>query len=299
MDHFIAFPHSTIITGIILSAESQGSGPTLHDVVRIGHRGAVTYAVSIADPNLRQAASGALVPHVCRLVKQESEAEAYPILHSLFADPFEDGLLHVPELSCPRENVVPQIQQLVAKLDPPPLREFVRSVLLRRDVHSRFWTMPASARHHHSRAGGLAVHSLEVANDLAKHGELTPLERNLGIAGGLLHDIGKVWSYTEDMFLSEAGLAMGHEMLGAVRLEPELARLEEVWPDGAYVMRCLLSGHSRPRDNGSLPTSLLPRIRACDQRSCEREAFEPTARRRVAWKPREWKSCQPADDLDF
>ena len=299
MEHFIAFPHSTIITGVILSAEPKGSGSTLHDVVRIGHRGAVCYAVAIADPDVRQAASSALVPHVCRLVKQESEAEVYPILYSLFADPSEDGLLHVPELSCPRENVVPQIQQIVAKLDPPPLRHFVRSVLLRRDVHSRFWTMPASARHHHSGPGGLALHSLEVANDLAKHGELTPLERNLGIAGGLLHDIGKVWSYTEDMFLSEAGLAMGHELLGAARLEPELVRLEESWPDGAFVMRCLLAGHSRSRENGSLPSSLLPRIRACDQRSCEREAWEPNSRPRLRWAPRAWRGERAPDDIDL
>src|SRR3546814_3404361 len=119
--------------------------------------------------------------------------------------------------------------------------------------------MPASAKHHHARPGGLAVHSLEVAEDLAGHIGLSDTERDLGVAGALLHDIGKVWSYTPDMFPNSANLAMGHELIGLCRLEQNLARLEDAWPDGAYVMRCLLSGQTRMRANGSLPSSLLPR----------------------------------------
>src|SRR3546814_19914678 len=70
------------------------------------------------------------------------------------------------------------------------------------------------------------------------------------------------------MFPNSANLAMGHELIGLCRLEQNLARLEDAWPDGAYVMRCLLSGQTRIRANGSLPISLLPRIHACHQPSC-------------------------------
>jgi hypothetical protein len=292
-------PHTTDIIGVLLTGTDCGSGPTAHRTVRIGHRSQVKYAVSIENPAVDEALLGPLVPQRCRLVRQDGEENPFPLLLSISPEPEADGLMRVPELSCPRPKIVTDVQLLVASLDPPPLRQFVRDVLLRRDVHERFWTMPASAKHHHSRAGGLAIHSLEVANDIARHGELTKLERGLGIAGALLHDIGKVWSYTQDMFLTQAGLAMGHELLGAVRLEPQLARLEANWPDGAFVMRSLLAGNNRSRENGSMPSSLLPRIRACDQRSCEREAWESCARPRLRWAPREWRGERAPDDIDL
>lgn len=152
-----------------------------------------------------------------------------------------------------------------------------------------------------SRAGGLAVHSLEVASDLASHGDLSEVERDLGIAGALLHDIGKVWSYTDDMFQNEAGLAMGHELIGLSRLEPELAELERRWDHGAYVMRCLLSGHTYRRANGSMPHSLLARIKACDQRSCERDrARNPTPNPSCpVWVPQPWQEQVKWDNLDL
>lgn len=36
------------------------------------------------------------------------------------------------------------------------------------DVWRSFWTMQASAKHHHARPGGLAVHSREAAEDLER-----------------------------------------------------------------------------------------------------------------------------------
>src|SRR3546814_20034640 len=86
--------------------------------------------------------------------------------------------------------------------------------------------MPASAKHHHARPGGLPVHSLEVAEDLAGHIGLSDTERDLGVAGALLPDIGKVWSYTPDMFPNSANLAMGHALIGLCALAQNPARLE-------------------------------------------------------------------------
>jgi 3'-5' exoribonuclease len=159
----------------------------------------------------------------------------------------------------------------------------------------------ASARDHHSVPGGLAVHSLQVAGDLACHRDLSDLERDLGIAGALLHDIGKVWSYTEDMFPNAASPAMGHALVGLCRLEPELMRLEQEWADGAFVMRTLLSGNARVRGNGSLPSALLPRIKACDQCSCERDRAAKGMRStsRPVWTPNAWRTLEPAGGYEF
>ena len=101
------------------------------------------------------------------------------------------------------------------------------------------------------------------------------------------------------MLLNEAGLAMGHELIGLSRLEPELVGLEQLWPDGAYVMRCLLSGHTHRRSNGTIPTSLLARIKACDQRSCERDRVRNPNSSSPVWVPQPWQEQVTWDNFDL
>ena len=130
---------------------------------------------------------------------------------------------------------------------------------------------------------------------MAGHSALEGHERELCIAAGLLHDIGKVWSYTPDMFLNSAASAMGHELVGFCRLERELKTLEKEWPDGAYAMRVLLSGCGRMRKDGTMPTALVARLKAADQRSCEQERSRKKPDQ--AWTPRSWLPSLPPLDL--
>ena len=258
------------------------------------------YAPNSAE--LELALEGPLRALTLQFIHGEHIAKDLPLLLlGLPDDPFSDGFTHVPETACPEVGVVLAIKRLVGATQAPPLRRFLMNVFERRDVFQKFWTMPASARHHHARPGGLAVHSLEVARDIEGNTALSDVELDLGIAGALLHDIGKIWSYTEDMFPNAANLAMGHELVGLSKLEPQLTILERAWPDGAYAMRCLLSGHTRMRENGSLPTSLLPRIKACDQRSCERDrsASRNSKFTRPIWTPRAWDDQSSTGDVEL
>jgi hypothetical protein len=282
-------PDSRFQSGVVISARRERQGDDVQ-FVQVAQDGMAFEALAVSSPWLSQALDGPLAARTLHLVRCDNNAGSPPFLLGASLDPFTDGFSHLPETACPVDGVVLGVKTLVASTQAVPLKIFLMSVFQRRDVFRTFWTMPASAKHHHARPGGLAVHSLEVAHDIAAHGSLSDLELDLGIAGGLLHDIGKLWSYTNDMFPNAANLAMGHELVGLSRLEPELAALEKNWPDGAYVMRCLLSGHTRMRDNGSIPTSLLPRIKACDQRSCEQDRVRSRARNSSCpvWTPQPW-----------
>lgn len=287
-------PRAMFQTGVILSA-TMARGHDQPRTVRIGQDESGFEALAFNASWLDLALEGPLVTWTLQLARAD-ETNRLPILLGLDEDPFSDGLMHLPDDVCPVEGVALRIKALIAGIKAAPLRTFVRNVFRRRDVLNAFWIMPASGRDHHSYPGGLAVHSQEVADDLSVHRGLSDVELDLGIAGALLHDIGKIWSYTDDMFPNAASLAMGHELVGLCRLEPELARLERAWPDGAYVMRCLLNGNSRMRENGSHPSSLLQRIKACDQRSCERDRAASGSRRssRPVWTPRAWDD-RPSD----
>ena len=281
-------PRAMFQTGVILSATNL-RGYDLPRTVRIGQEERVFEALAFNAPWLDLALEGPLAAWTLQLA-HAVEGARLPILLGLEEDPFSDGLTQLPDDICPVAGVILRTKALIAGIKTAPLQAFMRNVFQRRDILDVFWIMPASGRDHHSYPGGLAVHSQEVADDLSVHLGLSGLELDLGIAGALLHDIGKVWSYTDDMFPNAASLAMGHELVGLCRLEPELARLERAWPDGAYVMRCLLSGNSRMRENGSHPSALLQRIKACDQRSCERDRLASGSRRssRPVWTPRAW-----------
>lgn len=220
-------------------------------------------------------------------------AQMTPVIVAADTAPGPNDVLRLlPPDYCPVPGVMDVVADLVADIEATPLREMVERVLHDREVCAKFWKMPASARYHHTFPGGLAFHSAEVASDLASQSHLTSLERDLGIAGGLLHDIGKVWSYTIDMFPNEAGKAMGHEFIGVTRLEEHLIRLQQQWADGAYAMRVLLSGSTRMRHDGSFPLALVARIKAADYRSCEADRRAKKAPLR--WLPQQWN---PAHDV--
>ena len=223
-----------------------------------------------------------------------TQVATVPVVVGARPDAFgNDSLDLLPPDICPVPDVHGDTVALIRQIMTPPLRGMVEAVFQDREVVSRYWTMPASARHHHAFPGGLAAHSLEVAQDMAGQAALESHERDLCIGAGLLHDIGKVWSYTPDMFLNAAARAMGHELVGLCWMERELKTLEKEWPDGAYAMRVLLSGCGRMRQDGSMPSALVARLKAADQRSCEleRNGRDP----KQAWKPNRWLPPPPPD----
>jgi hypothetical protein len=257
--------------------------------------------VSVLVPNfelLRSFLSQPLVEQSYQLVEwggRANDSQHTPVLIQAEAAPINNSLCYLPDEICPVEKVFENALQLIADIKADPLRDMVQQVFENRDILSKFWIMPASGKHHHAYPGGLAKHSIEVAQDMAQHTGLTQVELDLGIAGGLLHDIGKLWSYTSEMYLNEAGKAMGHEMIGLTRMESYLKELESHWPHGAYAMRVMLQGSSRARPDGNMPYALVMRLRACDQRSCERDKANVNHKSR-SWMPQPW---MPADSWDI
>lgn len=278
-------PIVTPISAVLLDAHSMKGtgGPCVR--LELASDGQRIEAIGFdSDEDWLDRLSGPLTSQVFELMALPGQPrDAVVAIHN---DGLYPALWHMPEDLCPVDGTLSSIQELILSIEAAPLQTFLLDVFARRDMHRVFWTMPASARHHHAYPGGLAVHSMEVARDLAQHVGLTDIERDIGIAAALLHDVGKVWAYTSDMQLTTAARAMGHELLGLSRLEPYLRDLERHWSDGAWAMRVLLSGQCRMRSDGSLPYSLAQRLRACDQRSAEVANHVDPHRQRPVWTPR-------------
>ena len=174
----------------------------------------------------------------------------------------------VPDSICPIEGTVAQIRRLVGSIEEPTLRNFVMDVFQMSDVFRYFWTCPASIANHHAHAGGLAVHSLEVATAVAQLRNLRPNDLCIAIVYALFHDIGKIWCYENGTSTAEAA-ELGHEHVGLERLLPSLQRLRRNRPEDGLVLHGLFAG-GRYRDDKRRGRAIGKVVRSLDAFSAEK-----------------------------
>lgn len=86
--------------------------------------------------------------------RQSSADDVPPIVIGARPDDFEnDALELLPPDTCPVEDVHADTTALIRKIETYPLRALVEKVLQDREVVSRYWTMPAAAKHNSLVAG--------------------------------------------------------------------------------------------------------------------------------------------------
>lgn len=88
------------------------------------------------------------------------------------------------------------IRGLIAAIGDEHLRSLTERVI---DGEEGFFEKPAAKFRHHDYFGGLAEHTLEVARIVCSLADQVrvPLDRDLAVAGALLHDIGKCRSFEQ------------------------------------------------------------------------------------------------------
>lgn len=177
---------------------------------------------------------------------------------------------YVPENACPQKGVVRGVREIINTIEHCALKQFVEEAFAQPDVFRYFWTCPGSIRHHHARAGGLAQHSLDVAQRIYHTTYDRPAHRDLGVAAGLLHDIGKVWAYADGDLTPEAA-RLGHEQLGFERLLPRILHLRDECRETGLAMQALLSGEWRRAHHGRA-MAIGSLVKSADQFSAELDA---------------------------
>jgi 3'-5' exoribonuclease len=109
---------------------------------------------------------------------------------------------------------------------------------------------PASTRGHHAQLGGLLKHTTEVAAIARAVARSCGADLDLVFAGVLLHDIGKLESYSwHGVFdFTTAGSLVGHVTLGALMLDRRLDEEEDLpctEEERQVLLHMILSHHGR------------------------------------------------------
>ncbi len=180
----------------------------------------------------------------------------------LEACPLEADLMELlPAAPRPIAAMWADLERLCAGCGSPPLRALFNLILADQALCERWQQAPAAVRHHHAYLGGLLEHSLGVARvALAIADHYPALDRDLLLAGALLHDLGKTEAYriqgTPDM--TDQGRLLGHVYPGAYLVHRFIERLPDFPPELRDRLLHLIGSHHGERQFGVLEVPKTP-----------------------------------------
>ena len=164
-----------------------------------------------------------IVETIRRMSDQEKESGQMP--------GFDPGLL-VPTSEHDIDEMWSELIAFADSISPEPLQRLTRQLLDRHEA--AFRDAPAAVSNHHAYVGGLLEHTLEVTRGLAGFVDQHPylgVHRGLAIAGGILHDIGKLIELENPIAprYSFHGQLIGHLLIGRDMIRDAAQEIE--WQD--------------------------------------------------------------------
>lgn len=153
----------------------------------------------------------------------------------------------------PRDEMVQELNKRIASLT-EPWQGLVEGVLLDPPFFRRFINAPAARQMHHAYISGLLEHTLSMATlaDMVA-GHYPHVDRDLLLAGILLHDAGKALEYDvgNGFDFSEDGRLVGHIVRAVTIVERAAAALGDFPPDKLRHLVHLIASHHGTQEWGS------------------------------------------------
>ncbi|MFZ5564652.1 MAG: 3'-5' exoribonuclease YhaM family protein, partial [Thermodesulfobacteriota bacterium] len=123
-------------------------------------------------------------------------------------------------------------------------------------VENRFKRAPGAKMMHHAYLGGLLEHTVAVAELALVVADRYPgrLDRDMLLAGAILHDIGKTREFVYDTVIdySDEGRLLNHMVLGIMMVEEKLAQVEDFSPERANLVKHMVASHHGTREFGAV-----------------------------------------------
>ena len=160
----------------------------------------------------------------------------------------------LPETERDINIMVGELQALLASLKDPDLARLLRCFFDDPELLAQFRVAPAAKGMHHVYLGGLLEHSLAVAKLVDAMAPLYQgLNRDLLIAGALLHDIGKVreMTYMRSFDYTDEGKLIGHITIGVEMLQERISSLPGFPVELGMLLKHMLLSHHGQYEYGS------------------------------------------------
>jgi 3'-5' exoribonuclease len=160
----------------------------------------------------------------------------------------------LPVAGRPVEEMVAELKSRVASFTDRHLRALLEAFLADEEFLAAYSRAPAAKAMHHVYLGGLLDHSLSVAalaDDICRR--YPGLNRDLLVAGALLHDVGKISElrYSRSFEYTDVGKLLGHIVIGVEIVEEKLRGLPGFPVELAILLKHLLLSHHGQYEFGS------------------------------------------------
>ncbi|MGC9323173.1 MAG: 3'-5' exoribonuclease YhaM family protein [Desulfomonilia bacterium] len=154
------------------------------------------------------------------------------------------------------DGMMQEVEATLGTIRNPSLKRLLENVFSREGVREEFKKAPAAKGIHHNYVGGLLEHSLQILKAIDA---LCPvyaqvgLNRDLLIAGALLHDIGKIYEYSYSRFIdmTPVGRLLGHIYLSAHITDTEISSIPDFPEELKLQLLHMILGHHGQLEFGS------------------------------------------------
>lgn len=152
-----------------------------------------------------------------------------------------------------RDDMEQELRRLIDSLA-PPWQQLIDTVLSDPTLYQRFINAPAARQMHHAYISGLLEHTLSMAalaETMVQH--YPHIDRDLLLAGTLLHDVGKALEYDigNGFDFSDDGRLVGHIVRAVTLVEHAAARLDHFPQDRLRHLVHLIASHHGTQEWGS------------------------------------------------
>ncbi|HBG47262.1 MAG TPA: HD family phosphohydrolase [Deltaproteobacteria bacterium] len=148
-----------------------------------------------------------------------------------------------------------EIDSIIASLKDRHVKALLEAIFTDPEVRGKFLMAPAAKSMHHPWLGGLAEHVVSMcglADKLVEHyGEA--INRDLLIAGSMLHDIGKIWelSYQRSFDYTDEGRLLGHITIGVELIDRKASAIPDFPRELSVLIKHMVLSHHGHLEFGS------------------------------------------------
>ncbi len=161
---------------------------------------------------------------------------------------------YLPSVNKDVNAMFDEIISYIDKIQNEHLKELLHVFFRDENNAQLFKKAPAAKGFHHIYLGGLLEHTLSVVRLLEKVSEHYPkLNKDMLIAGGIFHDIGKIHEFTYQSLIdySDEGRLIGHIVMGVEMINKVIAFLPDFPEQLSLELRHLLLSHHGEYEFGS------------------------------------------------
>jgi len=160
--------------------------------------------------------------------------------------------------------MIKDLDKVIATITDPAIKSLLDAIFQDPDIRQRFQTAPAAKAMHHAFIGGLIEHVLSicaVADFIAAHyTKDIEINRDLLMAGAILHDIGKIYelSYVSSFDYTDKGKLIGHITMGVELVNKKAAAIPGFPEEMRMAVNHLILSHHGILEYGSPKRPKMP-----------------------------------------